>query len=67
MICHKLLTVNYCYIADDTCLIFQRKDIIEIESALNKNISMFCDLFADNKLSVHFGEDKTKSILLCYQ
>ena len=53
--------------ADDTCLIFQHKDIIEIESALNKNISMFCDLFADNKLSVHFGEDKTKSILLCYQ
>ena len=49
--------------ADDTCLIFQHKDIIEIESALNKNINMFCDLFVDNKLSVHFGEDKTKSIL----
>ena len=24
---------------------------------------MICDWFADNKLSIHFGEDKTKSIL----
>ena len=39
------------------------KDITEIESALNKNFSMLCDWFVDNKLSIHFGEDKTKSIL----
>ena len=39
--------------------------------SVNKNISMkfknFCDIgdwFVDNKLSIHFGEDKTKSILL---
>ena len=49
--------------ADDTCLIFQRKDIIEIESVLNKNFSMICDWFVDNRLSIHFGEDITKSIL----
>ena len=49
--------------ADNTCLIFQHKDITEIESALNKNFSMFCDWFVDNKFSIHFGEDKTKSIL----
>ena len=49
--------------ADDTCLMFQHKDITEIESALNKNFSMLCDWFVDNKLSIHFGEDKTKSIL----
>ena len=42
---------------------FQHKDITEIESALNKNFSMLCDWFVDNKLSIHFGEDKTKSIL----
>ena len=29
--------------ADDTCVIFQHKDINEIESALNKNFSMLCD------------------------
>ena len=48
--------------ADDTSLIFQHKDITEIESALNKHFSMVCDWFVDNKLSIHFGEDKTKSI-----
>ena len=49
--------------ADDTYLIFQHKDITEIEMALNKNFSMLCDWFVDNKLSSHFGEDKTKPVL----
>ena len=49
--------------ADDTCLIFQHKDITEIETALNKNFSMLWGWFVHNKLSIHFGEDKTKSIL----
>ena len=49
--------------ADDTCLIFQHSDINEIEIQLNKNFSSICDWFVDNKLSIHFGEDKTKSIL----
>ena len=49
--------------ADDTCLIFQHKDITEIVSALNKNFSRLCDWFVDNKLSIHFDEDKTRSIL----
>ena len=49
---------------DDTCLIFQHKDITEIQTALNKNFSKLCGWFVDNKLSIHFGEDKTKSILL---
>ena len=47
---------------DDTYLIFQHKDSTEIESALKKNFSMPCDWFVDNTLSIHFGEDKTKSI-----
>jgi len=49
--------------ADDTCLIFQHKDIHEIEIVLNRNFSILCDWFVDNKLSIHFGEDKTRSIL----
>ena len=49
--------------ADDTCLIIQHKDITEIATALNKNFSMLCNCFVDNKLSIHFGEDKTKSTL----
>ena len=40
--------------ADDTCLIFQHKDFTEIESALNKNFSILCDWFVDNKSSIHF-------------
>ena len=32
-------------------------------SCKSKNDSICCDWFVDNKLSIHFGEDKTKSIL----
>ena len=49
--------------ADDSCLVFQHKDIKEIEKQLNNDFSRLCDWFVDNKLSIHFGDDKTKSIL----
>ena len=49
--------------ADDTQCTSQHKDIAEIETALNKNFTMLCDWFVDDKLSIHFGEDNTKSIL----
>ena len=39
------------------------KDINEIEKQLNVDFSDICDWFVDNKPSIHFGEDKTKSIL----
>ena len=42
---------------DETGLIFQHKDINIIEQQLNRN------LWIASKLSIHFGEDKTKSIL----
>lgn len=67
-----LLYVNYipqaidCQLflyADDSCLVFQHKDAKEIEKQLNKDFSNICDWFVDNKFSIHFGEDKTKSIL----
>ena len=49
--------------ADDTCLVCQHKDINKIENQLNEDFSNICDWFVDNKLSMHFGEDKTESIL----
>ena len=49
--------------ADDTCLVYQHKDINEVEKQLNKDFETICDWFVDNKLSIHFGDDKTKSIL----
>ena len=55
-----------CYLflyADNTCLVCQHKDINEIEKQLNKDFESICDWFVDNKLSIHFGDDKTKSIL----
>ena len=44
--CELLLYVG------DTCSIFQHKDITEIETALNKNFSILCDWFVDNKLFI---------------
>ena len=49
--------------ADDTCLIFSAKDLDVIQEQLNRDFNELCDWFVDNKLSIHFGEDKTKSIL----
>ena len=49
--------------ADDSCLVYQSKDLNKIERNLNKNFSDVCDWFVDNKLSIHLGEDKTKCIL----
>ena len=49
--------------AIDTCLLFQDKDLERIKEEITKNCSSICDWFVDNKFSIHFGEDKTKSIL----
>ena len=49
--------------ADDTCLVCQHKDINKIENQLNEDFSNIYDWFVDKKLSIHFGEDKTKSML----
>ncbi|MEO1917133.1 MAG: reverse transcriptase family protein, partial [Candidatus Thioglobus sp.] len=49
--------------ADDSCLVYTGKDVDEIETQLNNDFNSICDWFVDNKLSIHFGEDKTKSII----
>ena len=48
---------------DDSCLVYQYNDVSIIGQNLNKNFSIICDWFVDNKLSIHFGEDKAKCIL----
>ena len=62
---NDMVQAVYCDLlyADDTGLIFQHKDINIIEHQLNKNFSNVWDWFVDNKWSIHFSEDKTKSIL----
>ena len=47
--------------ADDTCLIFQHSGI---GFQANKNVSLICDWFVDNKLSIHFGEIKLSKFFL---
>ena len=52
------------FYADDTCLVYQHKDFNKINQNLNKFFPTISDWFVDKKLSIHFGDDKTKSILL---
>ena len=49
--------------ADDTCIYYQHSDIQKIENVLNKELSSLCEWFIDNKLTIHFGQDKTKAFL----
>ena len=35
-----------------------------MEKILNEDFENICDWFVDNKLSIHFNDDKTKSIIL---
>ena len=48
---------------NNTSLVFQHRNIKTIEEHLNRDFSTLVDLFVDNKLNVHFFEDKTKFIL----
>ena len=54
-------TESYLY-ADDTCIFYQDKDVEKIEKVLNNEFTSLCEWFIDNKLSIHFGHDKTKTI-----
>ena len=49
--------------ADDSCILYQHKNVVQIEKGLNEDFENLCNWFVDNKLSIHFGEDKTKSVL----
>ena len=51
------------FYADDSCILYQHQEVDEIEKHLNKDFENICDWFVDNKLIIHFGEGKIKSIL----
>ena len=42
---------------------YQHKGIAKIEKILNEDFESIFDWFVDNKLSICFGDDKTKTIL----
>ena len=40
------------FYANDSCLVWQHKDINEIENRLNEDFCNICDWFVDNKLNI---------------
>ena len=59
----QVVTSTLLLYADNSCILYQHKDLVQIEKRLNEDFENICGWFVDNKLSIHFGEDKTKSIL----
>ena len=64
-----LMTVkcNLFLYVDDTCLVFQSKNVKDIENQLNEVFGNIWDKFVDNKLSIHFGKGETSSILFVFK
>ena len=57
MIFHKL-----CQIVIHTCMqttLVYFINIMEVENVSSEEFADVCESFVDNKLSIHFGEDKT--------
>ena len=55
-------TKIYLRVAPLPNIFYQDKDVEKIEKVLNKEFSSLCEWFIDNKLSIHFGDYKAKTI-----
>ena len=49
--------------ADDSCVVYSDKTFDNIETKLNDNLIPYVIGLLTIKLSIHFGDDKTKGIL----
>ena len=47
----------------DSRILYQHKDVLQIKRKTQWRLWKPLSMIVDNKLSIHFGEDKTKSIL----
>ena len=47
----------------DTCFVYVGNDTKTIQEQLNRDFISFYEWFIDNYLKIHFGKEKTKSIL----
>ena len=50
--------------ADDSCVLYQYRDVGQMEKRLNEDFKNLCDWFVENKLSIFLIEEKTKLILI---
>ena len=66
MTCPQAVVIDSLLYADDTWIVFQHKNVTEIEKQLLINFSSLCDWFVDKKLSVHFGQEKNKLNFIWY-
>ena len=60
--CPVAVKCNLFFYVDDISLVFQGKNVKDIAKQLNEEFANICICFVDNKLSIHFGENKTKFI-----
>ena len=52
-ICQAAKCDLYLY-ADDSCLLFQHRNVTKIKKTVEQDFSNICDWFVDNKLSIAF-------------
>ena len=60
----EFVSSNLFLVINDSCSVYQHNLLSKIEQSLNNNFSNICDGFVNNKVSIKFGEDKAKYILL---
>ena len=63
MTCPRQFNQTYFYMPMIHALFYSNKSASVVEERLNIDFNSLCDWFEDNKLSIHLGVDKTKSIL----
>ena len=52
--------------ADDTCIVFQHKNVTETEKQLLRDFSSLCDWFLDNKLSAYISTNTKQNQFIWY-
>ena len=62
---HKAVSRDSLLYADGNCIVFQHKRVIKIEKQLIRDFSGLFGKFVDNKLSIHFGKNKTNNNIIC--
>ena len=63
----QVVNSNTFLYVDNSCLLFQHKDVEEIEKVLDNEFGNIYDWFLHKEFSIHFGEGKTQSILFAGQ